>query len=154
MESMSIDDDPDQDDLEAQEDPPGPDRVAARALVLAAVACRGFVEEDAAEAGDFWARTRAWLGSLGIDSELEERERWILDAPLGSLKEQDRIDATWLAEGALVLAWALGRSAMPAYDDQVPASDVAESLGFLQPREETVLAAPSLRSRVEIDEYR
>jgi hypothetical protein len=141
-------------DEECVPTPPSAARVAARSLALAAVTCRGFVENDAAESSTFWARVRSWIASLAIDDELEPYERELIDAPLGALEPQQPVDATWLCEGLAVLAWSLGRITIPSYDSKVVAADVADSLGFLSARGETILAAPRFRPAEEIDEFR
>jgi len=144
----------DDDSAEDELIPPAPSRVAARALALSAVTCRGFVEQEAEQARSFWLRAREWFLSLGIDDEFEARERRTIDTPLGGLERQAQIDATWLSEGMAVLAWALGRSELPPYDSPVVAGDVANSLGFLCSLEETVLARPSLRPLSELEACR
>src|SRR5262245_16228881 len=124
---------------------PSAERVAARAAILATVTCRGSIDADGPAAGDLWNRAQQWLGVLGIEAELEDGEKAVLAKPLGALAPQEQIDACWLCEGMVVLAWALGRYEMPAYDRQIVAADVAEALGFLKPQAETALAKPVLR---------
>ena len=124
---------------------PTADRVAARAVVIAVISCRGFVDADTSLSGDFWSRVRDWFSALGVDGELEGSERALIAKPLGSLVRQEQIDAQWLCEGMTVLAWALGRYPMPPYDQQIVAAEVADTLGLLKPYPETVLAKPSLR---------
>ncbi len=145
--------DPDRDDPDPEPRPPDPARVAARAAVLAAVSCRGLIEQDAAEpqAEEFRRSVREWLGRIGADAEAEAAELRILDLPLGQLTSREAMDAGWRSEGLVVLAWALGRTALPAFSAMCNPSDVANALGFLQPREATVLAAPTLRAVAEID---
>ena len=86
--------------------PPTPRRVAARALVMSAVVCRGFIETDAGEAEAEALRVRVveWLGRIGVTDEAEPRELAMLNAPLGTLAPQQAIDAGWLSEGLAVLA--------------------------------------------------
>lgn len=129
--------------------PPSPARVAARALVLAAVSCRGFVERDD-DAVPLWSEVRGWFATLGADSELEPAERALLDAPLGALSASQRMNASWRCEGMAVLAWALGGDELPPYDAEVDPRAVADALGFLRPRDETVLTSPRLRPRGEL----
>ncbi len=133
--------------------PPTASRVAARALVLAVVSCRGFIDVDAAEAGDFWSKVKTWFLALDLDDELEDWEKAVITRPLGTLSDQERADAAWLSEGMLVLAWALGRHPIPPYDEAVVAADAAETLGLLKPRAETVLTNPVLRSSAELEEF-
>lgn len=90
---------------------------------------------------------------MGLDEELSDWERKILSTEFGQLQERDRINASWLAEGLVILAWALGRADLPDFDKQCDPSGTANSLGFLQPESETVLSKPSLRSSIELNEY-
>jgi hypothetical protein len=126
------------------------DRVAARAVVIAVVSCRGFVDADASLGGNFWNRVRDWFSALGLDGELECSEQALIAKPLGSLARQEQVDAMWLCESMTVLAWALGRYPMPPYDQQIVAAEVADTLGLLKPYAETVLAKPSLRPVSEL----
>jgi hypothetical protein len=145
-------------DEENMENPPPPsaERVARRALVLSVVVCRGFVEQDHAnrvEAQKLAQRSFHWLESMDLSGELSDWERRILTSPFGSLPERDCINATWLSEGLVVLAWALGRREMPDYQVQCDPGAVATALGFLQPREATALAKPTLRADQELRAY-
>ena len=129
-------------------------RVAARALALAAVACRGMTEcdDDKHRAESRRHHVCRWLDRLGVANELEESESSLIRTPLGLLDRQSMIDASWRSEGMLVLAWSLGRVELPRYDDydQYDSFDAANKLGFLAERSETVLARPLLRARAEI----
>ena len=88
--------------------PPAAERVAARALVLVVIACRSSLEADARdpEAEALRQQIVAWLRSVGIDRELEDRERMMLEAPLATLDHRTVINASWEGEGAAALAWA------------------------------------------------
>ena len=141
-------------DMESRLLRPTAGRVAARAVAIAVLSCRGFVDADAAHAGDFWSRVLEWFFVLGIDGELEDSEKALIAKPLGSLTSQERVDAQWLCESMVVLAWALGRYRMPSYDQQIVAAEVADTLGLLKPRAETVLAEPSLRPVSELAAFR
>jgi hypothetical protein len=140
------------DDLHDAE-PPTPHRVARRALVLAALACRSALEKDAGntDAERFRRDVLAWLGDVGALAEAEPGERRILEAPLGALDEQRVIDASWRGEGLAVLAWALRRAELPSYGKTAISADVATALGFMRTPAESVLAAPTLRSPAEIE---
>ena len=136
--------------------PPTAERVAARALVLTAVACRSSLEADAGspEAEDFRESLVEWMRSAGLDGEAEGPELALLRAPLGSLDEQATIDASWQGEGVGVLAWALRRYDLPSYDELVAPPEIGHRLGFLRERAETVLAAPELRPAEELEQLR
>ena len=137
-------------ELDEELQPPTPQRVAARAMVIAVVTCRGFIERQPGEAAAFWRDTRAWFDTLNVGDEVESWERDVLDAPLGKLESRQHLNAQWLSEGLALLAWALKRFELRPYDRQVEPSDVGNSLGFLAPRDETVLGGPGLRSVEEI----
>lgn len=139
---------------EEELDPPTPSRVAARSLVMAAVTCRAFIEKDAGNADQFWADALHWLDRLEIGGEVEAWEREILDTPLGQLGQRSQIDAQWLSEGLAVVAWALGRYALPDYDAQVTPAKVANCLGFLGSIEQTVLQRPTLKPQTELLSFR
>ena len=130
--------------------PPDASRVAARALTLSLVTCRGFIERDAGKADQFWASVLEWFKGLEIDEEAESWERQVLETPLGSLDKQLEVNAQWLCEGLIVIAWALNRHELPAHDEQVSAAKVGNSLGFAAPIEATVLHRPTLRPAEEL----
>ncbi|HXR47733.1 MAG TPA: DUF4272 domain-containing protein [Candidatus Limnocylindrales bacterium] len=144
-------------DTEYQEPPPpSASTVARRALILATVSCRGFIDNDKANASgasSLAKKAKDWLFALGLDEELSDWERKILSTEFGQLQERDRINASWLAEGLVILAWALRRVSLPAFDVQCDPSATANVLGFLQPESETVLAKTSLRPLAELNEY-
>ena len=132
--------------------PPTPDRVAARAIVMSAVSCRGVIESDAGNPGAEQLRTRVvkWLNNIGVSNEVEPTEAALLSTPLGELDQKTKVDATWKSEGLVVLAWALGSFPLPVFSRQCEPSDTANALGFLGKREETVLSQPQLRDSGEI----
>lgn len=132
--------------------PPSAERVAARALVLCAVICRSAIEGDAhnpaAEA--FRSDVVNWLRDVGVMTEVEQSELELLECTLGGLTDRQRVDASWRAEGLVVLGWSLGRCRLPAYDDRADPYPIAQALGFREPRQDTVLGAPHLCSSEEI----
>lgn len=132
--------------------PPTPRRVAARALVMSAVVCRGFIEKEAEEPEAEALRVRVveWMGRMGVTTEAEPREMALLNAPLGTLLPQQAIDAGWICEGLAVLSWALQRFPLPRHDEQVSPYDVAESLDFLWDEAADLFHAPTLRSKAEL----
>ena len=100
-------------------EPCAPDagRVAARAMALAAVACRGLIENerhsDESGAEDVRQRIVTWIDNLGVNTEMEAAEATLLATPVGRLDRRTTIDATWRSEGLAVLAWALHRTTLP-----------------------------------------
>lgn len=136
--------------------PPTPELVAERAIILSVVSCRGFVESDRQNpkgAADLASRAYTWLRDLGLASKLSGWERRVLDTPIGALADQDRVDASWLSEAAVVLAWSLGRYSLPAFDEQCDPAGAANSLGFLGDRNNTVLSRPNLRTDSQLREF-
>ncbi len=133
---------------------PRPDaaRVQRRAWALAAVARRGLIEAGVwSDAAGELARLRRWVDLSGTRTELEPAEHAVLDTPLESLDRQQVADATWACEGALVLAWALGRALLPAHDDEADLDGVVQALAIDLDRPEVSAPAPSLRPADELD---
>jgi hypothetical protein len=115
-------------------DPPTAQRVARRALALAAVCARGLVElEDASDPMVEVHRKKVldWIDALAIGDELEPDEWKALQRPVGTLDRQAAVNATWRVEGLAVLAWALQRFELPAYDQMVDPSVLLNFVGFL-----------------------
>ena len=133
--------------------PPTPQRVAARALVMSAVACRGFIEKAAGdpEAEELRLRVVDWLDKMEVSAEIEPHEMAMLNAPLGTLSSKQAIEAGWFCEGLAMLAWALQRFPLPDHDKEVDPHDVAEALDFLWEDAKDILNAPTLRSQAEIE---
>ncbi len=140
------------------QDPPPPNasKVARRAIILATISCRGLIDDEktnASGASDLAKKANGWLYALGLDNELSDWERRVISTDFGHLPERDRINASWLSEGLVILAWALGYAELPVFDIQCDPYETAKALGFLLPESETVLAKPSLRSTGELKEY-
>ena len=143
----------DEDDDLAEPVPPTADRVARRALVLAAVACRSAIEGDATNprAEAFRREVLDWLRDAGAEEEAEPDELALLRAPLGSLDERQVIDASWRGEGLGVLAWALGRYELPSYQHTVTPPEVADRLGFMTPDAALLVQHATLRDAEELE---
>lgn len=59
------------------------------------------------------------LRSAGLWSQMSQGERDFIQAGVGKVTEQQRIDASWLAEPLVCLFWALGyMPKLPKYDQQ------------------------------------
>ena len=146
-------------DLETDEDlhAPDADRVAARAMVLAAVAWRGLIENeestDERGAEDVRRDIVTWLDGHGLSTEVEEAEMRLLATPVGKLGRKAIIDACWRSEGLAVLAWALHRATLPSVHTLCEPVPIAKALGFLEDREATGLPAPMLRNSAEIEHW-
>jgi hypothetical protein len=128
--------------------PPTPLRVAQRALVLAGVTCRGFIERDI-EKEPLRQRVIAWMNASGLVGELEPDEASLLTTPIRHLTQQQSIDAGWRCEGLVVLAWALGSHELPAHDESVHPKEVADIVGFLDAAP-AALGMPTLRPTSEL----
>lgn len=139
---------------EAECAPPPAGRVARRALVLAAVAYRAYLERhaDVHEAEDSRVQALSWLAAVGAQSEAEIDELEVLETPVGQMDESTVVDASWRGQGAAVLAWALGRYELPGYDQPADPAAVGEALGFLDDGADDVLRAATLRRHEELEQ--
>lgn len=131
--------------------PAGPDgrRVALRALALAAVCSRAFLEQDDPEEVDQERerqRIEQWVLEVdGLDGELEPDEWRILQAGIEMLDDRAGVDAAWRIEGLAVLVWALGRAPLPAYDALADTDALNEAVGYLDgARANELVAAAAL----------
>ena len=156
---------PDDDD-ELEETPPSARRVRDRAIVLTALAMRSSMEDERtppmasrdvgedAFGAEQLVRQREllhWLEDIGAGRECEPRERQLLEAEIGSLAPQDAIDASWELEGAVVLAWALGRIELPPFDQACRPAAVADALGLLERPLPGDVSDATLRAGAEIE---
>lgn len=125
--------------------PPLPRRVAERAVVLSAVLARAFIDQDVGnpQAERFRAELLAWLRDVGVEHEIEDGERALLTSQLGRVQPKVIVDATWQSEGLAVLAWALGRLALPAYDEPCDPKSAADAVGY--PEHSRSSGAPRVR---------
>jgi hypothetical protein len=111
--------------------------VAARAMVLATVVCRGYLEQEhragVHENADGRLGLLDWLEEWQLIPETEPGELRFLQTSVGQADEQVFLNAIWRAEGLGVLSWALGRFELPAYDRLVEADAAQQAVGFLEP---------------------
>ena len=136
--------------------PPSAEKVARRALILSVIACRGIVEGDKQDpdgAEKLANRSYQWLLTLGLEPDFSDWERIVFNTPFGHLSDQDRVNASWLSEAVVVMAWALGKIDLPAFTEQCDPAGSANSLGFLQPSETTALNSPKLLPPEALQEY-
>ncbi len=154
-EEPSADDDLDEED---EPQPPSDDRVLRRAMVLAAVTNRAFMELDEEPQEDLEELRQellAWIEEAGISPEIEPDEWEILQVPVGTVPEQSTIDAIWRLEGLGVLAWALKLHPLVVYDELVKTAELQEALGIYDPeRTQELLAHPELRTPEELEQLR
>jgi hypothetical protein len=131
---------------------PAPERIARRALVLAALACRGELETHAQDpdARAIAVTVRDWLSASGLIEAFEAPEHALLDPPLGTLAPGEAAVAALCGEDAAVLAWSLALGEMPAIDVDADASAVAATLGWLDPGIRLALETVRLRPRTDL----
>ncbi|MBI3929067.1 MAG: DUF4272 domain-containing protein [Armatimonadetes bacterium] len=136
--------------------PPDPDRVVRRALALSAVVYRGYIEEFAAAAfQDAHHDALAWIRLYGFEQELEGYELRLVRASQREPHRQEIVNATWRAEGLVVLAWALGiLETLPELERPVHPKGISASIGFLLPELPPEAARPRLRSGEELERQR
>jgi Domain of unknown function (DUF4272) len=119
---------------EAQRTParPSAERVRRRAIALQLIGLRGY-SESMPGASAVSEKIRAEAMRLGVIDEMEPLELALLAAPAGALGEQQAVDATWRAEGAVVLTWALGLvDRLPPHDQMTEMAPFAQALGLFE----------------------
>ena len=140
---------------------PGAPRVAARAMVLAAIACRADLERDL-DAGvhDLHANEQArhrlvrWVNESDLKSEMEPEESQFLRTPMAQADERAVINAGWRTEGLAVLAWALQLFELPPYDTGTDQRALVRSIGLPRPiSEEDPRRSATLRPPSAIGRY-
>jgi len=135
--------------------PPSAWRVARRALVLAAVVRRAYLElEHWPDGPQTHHRLRHWLDTHELGLEAESEEALLLETPVGALDVyEDTGVGVWQTHGLGVLTWALGLGELPAYDEEPHPGDLTASVGLLAdaPR---ALVAPRLRAPEELQRLR
>lgn len=138
-------------------EPPSANRVAQRAMVLAAMVNRGFLEldyrkEPSQRLAQGHKQMWEWLKKMGLFEEFEPDEAAIFQRGLGKLEEQAVVNSIWRLEGLAVLAWALKRCPLPPYDELAQNQKINRSLEFLEwPAAEAVVSGASLRSPAELE---
>jgi hypothetical protein len=120
-------------------------RALQRALVLAAMSERAMLEAEgelkAIPALQEWARC--------LDDEFEPDERATLMSA-GSLSQRQKLESSWLIEGASALVWALGLGDPLPFDSMCKPSLVRKQLGFLVPERLKTGVEPMLRPHAEL----
>ncbi len=116
--------------------PPSPSagRIAKRALCLMAVSYRGMQERDPCSPQEFEREQKDlldWIGATGISEEFEEEETNLICQPRPSGMPEEMTRVEWNIEATAVLAWALGKLELSAYDQQAEVGQVAKAIGFL-----------------------
>jgi hypothetical protein len=119
------------DEEQPADEVPSRDRVAQRALAVATLAWRAFLERDApvGAAADV-AVANAWLEKHGVFGEMSGSEQSLVRAPFGSWSEKQILDCGWCIEAAVVLGWALHLTELPAHDTQTSPAELQRTLGL------------------------
>lgn len=137
---------------------PSAGRVAARAIVLAAVVDRGMIENEYSSSGDAEkARMNllAWIREIDVVDEAEPEELALLEQAFGELGLQQIVDAIWRIEGLAVLLWALGLLELPQYDALVDPQTVWNAVRVCDAEiARGILQSAKLRTPEQLATYR
>ena len=123
--------------MQTQED------IAKRAMVLSALVCRGFIDtEDEGDVGELKSSLLPWLEQMQVGETLESHDKEILEAPLGTLDTQTKLNLVWVVEGLAVLAWVLGRYELHPDDAVADPQAITQKLYFLSEEAKRLFEAP------------
>jgi hypothetical protein len=116
------------------------------------MAYRAMIDDDPSpQAAAMAAKVPAIMKQNWIDGlELDAAEERFINAPLGALIPQQRIEASWLIERMAVLAWAIGAAELPPFFTKIDGARVSAALGMFSPDAEERIAGAKLRSVDEI----
>jgi hypothetical protein len=125
-------------------------------MVLAALLRRAWFEthlEGSPNPGQSWDEPLCWLKGVGVAGELEPQEGDFFRTPFGQADQTAHSIASWRTEGLAVLAWALNRLELPAYDEAIDPLAAQRSVGFGDPCEiaREILDSCVLRPSCEIE---
>lgn len=126
--------------------PPSQERVVNRLLLMGALVNRSAIESSP-DAELVRKEMVHGLQGSEIWREAEPAELAELETPAGRLSEKSVWRLPWQAEGAAVLAWALGLMELPPYDEQVEVGRLFEVISTLEEGE----SQPELRPPNELD---
>jgi len=141
--------------------PPSPLRVARRALVMAALVYRGFLEvgrarEELGLPGDTPGgeegrrQLLAFRAALDLQAEEEPLETLALETPVGALDRQRANALTWHGSALDAVAWALGRLPLPDLVEPAALPAAVRAVGLLGDEAGALVQAPVLRSAGEL----
>lgn len=126
--------------------------VHRRALALAYLTCRAMIDTDPSpRASKMSDNILLFVNRVGLVDDLLPHEMSMLGAPFGSLTEPDCAQTSWLSEGMVVLAWAIGLTDLPGPRTKCNPGPAAISLGMFQPGTKDRLAQAVLRNHDEIE---
>jgi hypothetical protein len=135
--------------------PPSTERIARRAVCLAGVCFRSFLESwEAEERRESHLALLKWLSQAGLDEEFEPNEAEAVHTPPSMLPEQTAVNGSWRAEGLGVLLHALGRFDVPSHDEMVDPKQVCQRAGLWKTRAQldAMIRSASLRTPDIADE--
>jgi hypothetical protein len=130
-------------------------RVAQRLLVMAALTERGLLEVSE-EPVELREERRAELVELlkemGAWPEASFEEQRSLQGAVGALEESQAWGLSWLAEGVLMLGWALGHYPLPGYQEEADLGLLWHLAGLTQQGKlaARLISMASLRDDAEI----
>lgn len=127
-------------------EPPDAERVISRLILLASLVERGLLETESPRQAERLRQEMVEGLHESVASEAEEWEVHALHTPIGGLDEKLKWKLPWLSEGAMVLAWSLELTELPAYDVQVDTKalhEIAKKVARAQP-------GPALRPAFDI----
>lgn len=126
--------------------------VHKRALVLAYLTCRAMIDADPSPgARKMSDNILLFVNGVGLVDDLLPHEMSMLSAPFGTLGEPECAQTSWLSEGMVVLAWAIGLTDLPGPRTKCDPGPAAVSLGMFQPGTKDRLAQAVLRVPDEIE---
>jgi hypothetical protein len=108
------------------------------------------IDEDSG-ASEMAEKILTFVNGVGITDEFLPGETRLLNAPFGTLTDFERVETSWLVEGMLVLAWAIGKAELPKFGTKCNAASVSIGLGMFRPGTKERLTQAVLRDPGEIE---
>ena len=134
---------------------PSAERVAKRAMVLAALVCRGFIEvENPADVDELRVSLLPWIDKVGARKEMEQHELVALTAPLGGLDAQAQINLAWSVEGLAMLVWVMERYELHPDDTLAEPQSITQKLHLLNDSAKAFVDNPKLREVGELTQMK
>lgn len=126
--------------------------VHRRGLALAYLTCRALIDADPnPRAREMSEKILFFVNGVGLTSDLLPHEMRLLKAPFGSLNETECAATSWLSEGMVLLAWAIGHAELPDFRTKCHPGPAAINLGMFRPGTKDRLAQATLRDPMEIE---
>lgn len=129
-----------------------PESIYRRALALAYLTCRALIDADPnPRARQMAEKIMFFIDGVGLASALLPHEMRLLKAPFGTLSEEECAATSWLSEGMMVLAWAIGMAELPKPGEKCHPGPASIRLGMFQAGTGERLAQANLRDPMEIE---